>query len=320
MLTACTPASQGVPGHPAHTNWAPLEVAFDALGALLGPSGAGGCVMDLASGESWSRNGEIRFPLGRLDEVVIAANLLEAWAKGRHSPERTLQVRTTDLAPGLPDAGARTRNGESASLAALLRRMLLGDACAHDLLLRELGGPGLLTGWLRERRLPGISLDRYGRQLLCEAAGLAPFRPSWADPAVFAQTRQAVSAQARSAAWERFASAKEDGCTPRTAAALVLALEGTQLAPRKDSAALFSLFGDNARSTFPTGGARARLVVLGRPRQASLAGAFRATAGRIESRGGLYAASVFLRGRGLAEADADRLEAKAWAAITQALA
>lgn len=105
-----------------------------------------------------------------------------------------------------------------------------------------------------------------------------------------------IAAGARHPAWARFSSVAEDGCTPRTAAALVLALEGAQLAPKKDRERLFSRSEDQAGRTSLAPRPEVRLPVLGRLRQVSLAGAHRAAAGRIATRGGLYTASVFLRG------------------------
>src|SRR5438309_619141 len=56
------------------------------------------------------------------------------------------------------------------------------DNTAADMLMRRIGGPGVVTAWLVAQRVFEVRVDRYERELQPEMFGMASFRPAWKGP------------------------------------------------------------------------------------------------------------------------------------------
>jgi beta-lactamase class A len=113
----------------------------------VGRSGdVGIAALDLASGEVVSVRGDEPFPMASTVKVAIAANYLAQVEYGRRSLNDTI-------------------HGQSA--ASLMRAMLIhSDNNATDILLKDLGGPETVQGWLNQNGVSGLHMDRTIAQLL----------------------------------------------------------------------------------------------------------------------------------------------------------
>ena len=114
--------------------------------------------LDLTSGESISVKGDTPFPMASTVKVAVAALYLAQVDHGRRSLDDTIN--------GIP---ARR----------LMARMLIhSDNHATDILLKDLGGPRALHGWLQDNGVSGLRVDRTIAQLLSDKRDLWDRRDS----------------------------------------------------------------------------------------------------------------------------------------------
>src|SRR5690349_21584333 len=108
--------------------------------------------LDLNTGETVSIKGNTPFPMASTVKVAIAALCLAQVDHGRRSLDDTI-------------------NGMSART--LMKRMLIhSDNRATDILLKDLGGPGVLHDWLQQNGVTGLRVDRTIAQLLSDKRDL----------------------------------------------------------------------------------------------------------------------------------------------------
>lgn len=135
----------------------PLEQQLAAL-ASVQPTELGIAAFDLQSNASICVNCEAAFPMASTVKIAVAAAYLAQVDFGR---------RTLDDMIG----------GQSA--ASLIEAMLVhSDNGATDRLIRNLGGPAAVDGWLRLHGLTGIRVDRTIYQLLVAKRDLWDVRDS----------------------------------------------------------------------------------------------------------------------------------------------
>src|SRR6476661_6411321 len=106
----------------------------------------GVAALDLNTGETVSIKGNTPFPMASTVKVAVAALYLAQVDHGRRSLDDTI-------------------NGQSAR--GLMARMLIhSDNRATDMLIKDLGGPGVLHDWLQDNGIQGLRVDRTIAQLL----------------------------------------------------------------------------------------------------------------------------------------------------------
>src|SRR6476469_6247128 len=102
--------------------------------------------LDLRTGETVSIKGNTPFPMASTVKVAVAALYLAQVDHGRRSLDDTI-------------------SGQSAR--GLMARMLIySDNRATDMLIKDLGGPGVLHDWLQDNGVQGLRVDRTIAQLL----------------------------------------------------------------------------------------------------------------------------------------------------------
>jgi beta-lactamase class A len=135
----------------------PLEQQLAAL-ASVQPTELGIAAFDLQSNVSVCVNCEAAFPMASTVKVAVAAAYLSQVDYGRRSLDDMI-------------------GGQRAS--ALIDAMLThSDNGATDRLIRNLGGPSAVDGWLRFHDLTGIRVDRTIYQLLVAKRDLWDVRDS----------------------------------------------------------------------------------------------------------------------------------------------
>jgi beta-lactamase class A len=121
-------------------------------------SDIGIAALDLNTGETVSIKGNTPFPMASTVKVAVAALYLAQVDHGRRNLDDTIN--------GTP-------------VRSLMARMLIhSDNRATDILLKDLGGPNALHGWLQQNGVTGLRVDRTIAQLLSDKRDLWDHRDS----------------------------------------------------------------------------------------------------------------------------------------------
>jgi beta-lactamase class A len=299
-------------------NGSEMDLRFAVLAAEAAPARIGAAVRSLKDGQSWAFEGDRRFPLGDVANAVIAAAALAEIEAGRLRPAETMAIRDQDLSPPPSLIGQAWPGRTTYSADDLLGLTAAGDNTAADVLMKRIGGPGAVGGWLQAKSLPDLSIDRYARQRLPEIAGLDAFRPAWKSQADYAAALAATPPVVRGAALSRRASDQRDAATPIGMTGFMAKLDEGELLGPAASARLRNLL---SRSAAP-GRIAASLPPGARFTGASNAPAdpAAAEAGIIELPGGRrYAVAVFVAGPPIAPKRRDALVTAAAKAVLAGL-
>lgn len=192
-----------------------MTADFQPIADRVAPGRLGVAVEDLNTGQIISFNGETRFPLqGVFVAPLGAAVMAEVEAKRLRLDDLVL-IEDVDLSPppsGIADlwAGPMTYSVQDM----LERAIVNGDNTAADILLKRAGGPGAVTAWLQGRKVPGLNIDRYQRQLQPDSLGLASFRAGWKGEAAYRAALDQVPPAERRRAIQAYLADPQDTATP----------------------------------------------------------------------------------------------------------
>jgi beta-lactamase class A len=193
-----------------------LDKEVAALAARAAPGVLGFGLMNLESGEFWVRLGDRTFPMMSVFKLPLGAAVLSEVDAGRLALTEVLTLSGNELSPPLsPIADAwpgRTTYTVEELFTAALRD---SDNTAADLLMKRIGGPGAVSGWLQAKTIEEVRVDRYERELQPEALGMASFRPAWKGYAAFGAAIATVPPARRHAATLAYMSDPRDSATPR---------------------------------------------------------------------------------------------------------
>lgn len=186
----------------------------------------GVALIDLKDRKQWSYRGAETFPLQSVFKLPLAVAVLQQVEAGKFRLDQPVTVTRLDFSlfhSPLAKAFKGERNdyplSELVSLAAGQ-----SDNTAADLLMREIGGPQVVTKMLRDGGVTGMSIDRYERQFQPEIYGLRGF--AWGeavDEKRFRAEVKALKPEVRIAALSKALKDKRDAATPEASA---LFLEG----------------------------------------------------------------------------------------------
>jgi beta-lactamase class A len=247
-----------------------LNLAIEALAARAAPAVLGAAVLDLQTGESWSHNGDHPFPMAGLAGLPIIAAALAERDAGRLDVAQTIEIADMDLSPPPSPVARAWPARRRYSLDELIAAAVAGDTTATDVVMRRVGGPGAVGGWLQSRRLDDIRVDRYARQVGSEMCGLASFRAAWAGEPAFAAAVAAVPEPQRQAAQVEYLRERQDTATPRGVLALLGQLDRGELLSQESATRLLTLMSrpsagpERLRYGFPPGTRIAHAVGIAR--------------------------------------------------------
>lgn len=215
FLTGC---QRDAPITAAHTPKLDDDLLNRELGRLaerLRPARFGLGLMNLDSAEVYTLEGERAFPMQGVWKLALAAASMAEVDAGRLRLNEMLKVRDVDLSPPYSLVN-ETWPGRSAYTVRELLVDALGrsDNTAADVLAARIGGPGAISAWLQEKNLTEVRVDRYERDLQCDALGLPPFRPAWRTEAAFAEAARTVPAAQQRSALSTFLADPRDTATP----------------------------------------------------------------------------------------------------------
>ena len=160
-LIACFLGLVALVAQPASAESSPSLMNLERQLSFLvaGTSGdVGIAALDLTNGTSVSIRGNEPFPMASTVKVAVAALYLAQVDHGRRSLDDRI-------------------GGQSAR--SLMEKMLIhSDNRATDILLKDIGGPRAVHGWLQDNGMTGVRVDRTIAQLLSDRRDLWDRRDS----------------------------------------------------------------------------------------------------------------------------------------------
>jgi beta-lactamase class A len=238
------------------------EVAALAARAVPGVLGFG--LMNLESGEFWVRLGDRTFPMQSVFKMPLAAAALSEVDAGRLSLAETLTLTDQTLSPPWsPIADAWPGRATYTALELLTAAVSNSDNTAADVLMKRIGGPGAVSGWLQAKKIEEIRVDRYERELQPNVYGMVSFRASWKGEAAFNAAMATVAPAKRRAAMLAYMADPRDSATPRGMLGFLRKLDEGELISPASTRRLLTLMLESPRG--------ADRIKAGLPKDASFA-------------------------------------------------
>lgn len=181
----------------------------------------GVALIDLKDRKLWSYRGSETFPMQSVFKLPLAVAVLQQVEAGKLKLDQPVTITRKDLSL-FHSPLAKQFKGESASypVRELIRLAAgLSDNTAADRLMREIGGPQVITAMLRQGGVDGMSIDRYERQFQPEIYGLKGF--GWdelVDEQRFRADLRALKPEVRLAALAQALKDPRDASTPEASA------------------------------------------------------------------------------------------------------
>lgn len=231
-LAGCRQQEPVTTAHTPPLDMALLNRAIPQIAARLRPGRVGVGYMNMDSGESWTLAGDQRFPMQAVFMAPLASAVLAEADAHRLSLDDALTVQEMDLSPSSRIADAWPRSKRYTIRGLLTLAVQFSDNTAADMLMARIGGPGAVTAFLVSKRINGIRIDRFAREIQTELLGLAPFRSAWRTEAGFQAARASVPEAQRVRALTAYLSDPRDTATPRAMLHWLYALDiGELVAP-----------------------------------------------------------------------------------------
>jgi beta-lactamase class A len=173
---ACLAAS------PAFADWDKAKLDREIAAIETQSKGRlGVALLDLKDRKTWSHRGAESFPMQSVFKWPLAIAVLQAVEAGKFGLDDTITIKRSEFSL-YHSPLAKAFKGESNAYP--LRELIAlaagdSDNTAADILMREIGGPKVVTAMLKGGGIGGISVDRYERQFQPEVFGLKGF--GWND-------------------------------------------------------------------------------------------------------------------------------------------
>jgi beta-lactamase class A len=154
-----------------------------------GPGRVGVHALHLPTGRTIGLNDARPFPMASTYKVAIAAAYLDGVENGRLSLDRMFtveeahRVRSDGIAALLPHPGVALSAANLIELA-----IAISDNTASDLLLEAVGGPRVVTSWLRSNGISEMRIDRDTALQMLHTRGLTVEPGSTAAAALAARS------------------------------------------------------------------------------------------------------------------------------------
>lgn len=316
LLAGCEPGMRTTASTTPKLHIETLNKVIAGLAERAQPGALGVGLVNLESGQTFTFNGERRFPMQSVFKLPLGAAVLAEVDAGRLRLDEPLVLTAEQLsALYSPIAEGYPARRDYTLDELLVAAVSNSDNTAADILMKRIGGPGAVTAWLVAKHVTEIRVDRYERELQPEVYGLPSFRPEWRLRPAYAAAFEAVPPAVRLAHMQAYMTDPRDTATPRGMVEFLQALDRGELISPASTRRLIQLMSQTSR-----GGARIR---AGLPTDAFLAhrpgtggedqglsvahndvGIFRLADKRT------YALAVFLSGSTLSEPERDALIAE----------
>lgn len=237
-LSVPLPPPQPLPSPVATARAAPspaLVATIRELGRQF-PGKVGIAVYNVEAGWTVEHNGDQLFPQQSVSKLWVAMTLMDAVDRGKLSLDRAVTIKQSDLTLFHQPIAAMVKGeqGYTTTLRNLLdRAMQQSDNTANDSILRTVGGPEAVRGYLA-RRFFGPDSIRFGpgeRLLQSQTAGLT-WTQDMSQGRRFYTARANLPRSAREKALDAYLSNPPDGASPvGIARALGKLRKGEMLSP-----------------------------------------------------------------------------------------
>lgn len=166
LALACASTAQALPAPeqtaPAHTNET-LQHSLEALAQRARPGVLGIAVLDLDSGTSARINADQAFPMMSVFKAPVAAAVLSRVDNGTLSLQQPVTITSDQVMDGsaIPSVGARFRGERMTFTVEQLLKAAVSesDNTAVNALIRTVGGPSVVTDYLRAHGIDGMRID-----------------------------------------------------------------------------------------------------------------------------------------------------------------
>jgi beta-lactamase class A len=290
-----------------------LDTHVPELAAKVRPGRLGVGLVNLESGETWFLNGAQAFPMQSVFKVVLGAAALAEVDAGRLSLDEVISLTDQMLSPPhSPIAAAWPARKDYTVRELLIAAVGDSDNTAADVLMKRIGGPGAVTGWLQAKNLPEIRIDRYEREIQVESLGLASFRAAWRGETAFTAVIARVPPAQRLAAMRSYLADPRDTATPRGMLDFLRMLQAGELIAGPSSRLLLQIMtatpsgANRLKAALPAGAVLAHKAGTGRRDQGVDPAVNDVGLITLRDRR-VYAAAVFLAGAREAGPDAENI-------------
>jgi beta-lactamase class A len=226
-----------------------LQVKLNALAKTAHPGTLGISILDLKSGDVWKVDAKKEYPMMSVFKAPVAAAVLSLMDQGKLSLQQTITLTRADLRPGASDIAKNFQgNSMTFSISGLLQGAVSrSDNTAVDALIQFIGGPKIVTDFLKAHGIKGMHVELDERGVSHVFSGLGEATEPPADE----------TAEARNARMERgYAAYLADPRNRSTPDAAVLFLrmlwQGQLLSGTSTQRLLDLMYGQTACSRFRT--------------------------------------------------------------------
>jgi beta-lactamase class A len=218
---------------PAPPAPAALQAEVERLSKGYGEP-AGIAVTDVAQGWTAQALGEETFPQQSVSKLWVALAVMQAVDDKRLSLEQTVLMGPEDRSVFYQPLASRIRAAQplQITIAELLRHALIeSDNSANDRLIREVGGPGVVTQTIADKGLRGLAVGGTERDVQTRTAGLE-WKPEYGVTWIFKQARAALPDDVRDQALTTYLTNPPDGASPVGIVTALAALKRGELLSR----------------------------------------------------------------------------------------
>lgn len=248
VLAACEPRMPMTVSTTPKLDIEALDRAIAEIAERARPGILGVGLMNLESGQAFLTHAERPFPMQSVFKLPLAAAVFSEIDVGRVMMTERITLLEEQLSPQYSPIATAWPGRRDYMVQELLEAVLVeSDNTAADVLMKRIGGPGAVTAWLTAKRIPGVRVDRYERELPMDVYGMPSFRPAWRDPAALAAARDAVPPATRMAAMRRYMADPRDTATPRGMLEFLQRLDRQELLSPDSTRRLVALMGRTAR-------------------------------------------------------------------------
>lgn len=189
-------------------------------------------------------SGETPFPQQSVSKMWVAMTALDLVDKGAFSLDETVTIGPEDLTVFYQPVRniVKARGSFTSDYADLLQRAITqSDNTANDRLLRRIGGPQAVEGFLRRNRIAGVQFGTDERSKQSEIAGLE-WQQDYSRGNAFYEARDEVPEADRRRAFNAYLADPMDGATAKgIATALARLARGDLLSPESTELLLSTL-------------------------------------------------------------------------------
>lgn len=200
---------------------------------------AGVAITSLDDGWTVEANARRRMPQQSVSKLWVAMTVLEARDQGRLSLNDPITITDADLTVfHQPVAALIGKTGYQTTIGELMRRALtMSDNTCNDRLLRYVGGPDAVRGFIARHGLGDIRFGPGEKLLQAGTAGLT-WQADYSKGRTFEQARALLPADTRWAAFNTYVADPVDGAAPYAIANALAKLKRGQLLSPASTATL----------------------------------------------------------------------------------